>query len=103
VKHIKLANGVENAVTDKKYITAPNVDPTDLDTCYPPILQSGGNYKLKFSVRTSEKEPVHFGAIICSFGVRYKYYCSNIIRTMLVDPSEYIQVKNGSFLVDLVP
>merc|ERR1719436_1149799 len=58
--------------------------------CYPPIIQSGGNYKLKFSV-VSDKENLNFGAIVCSLGVRYKSYCSNIVRTMLVDPSQSLQ------------
>ena len=58
--------------------------------CYPPIIQSGGNYKLKFSV-VADKENVHFGAIICAFGVRYKSYCSNLVRTFLVDPSQEVQ------------
>ncbi|CAB4067888.1 FACT complex subunit spt16,FACT complex subunit SPT16 [Lepeophtheirus salmonis] len=72
----------------KKYV--PNLDTSQLYLCYPAIVQSGGSYKLKFSV-ISDKEPVHFGAIICSFGVRYRSYCSNIVRTILVDPSEDIQ------------
>ena len=97
VKHTKLAEGVEKAVTDKKY--APNLDTQQLDLCYPAIIQSGGNYKLKFSV-TSDKENVHFGAIMCTFGARYKSYCSNIARTMLVDPSDKIQ-KTYEFLVQL--
>jgi nucleosome binding factor SPN SPT16 subunit len=90
VKHSKMAEGVEKAISEKKF-HPNNLDPSHLDVCYPPILQSGGNYKLKFSV-VSDKENVHFGAIICSFGARYKSYCSNIVRTMLVDPSEKIQV-----------
>ena len=89
VKHSKLAEGVEKALSDKKYV--PNLETSQLEVCYPPILQSGGSYKLKFSV-VSDKEPVHFGAIVCSFGARYRSYCSNIVRTMLVDPSEKIQV-----------
>ena len=97
VKHTKLAEGVEKAVTDKKY--APNLDTQQLDLCYPAIIQSGGNYKLKFSV-TSDKENVHFGAIMCTFGARYKSYCSNVARTMLVNPSEKIQ-KTYEFLVQL--
>ena len=88
---------MEKAVTDKKYV--PNLDTAQLDLCYPAIIQSGGNYKLKFSV-TSDKENVHFGAIMCTFGARYKSYCSNIARTMLVDPSEKIQ-KTYEFLVQL--
>ena len=95
VKHSKLAEGVEKALSDKKYV--PNLETSQLEVCYPPILQSGGSYKLKFSV-VSDKEPVHFGAIVCSFGARYRSYCSNIVRTMLVDPSEKIQV--GLYQID---
>ncbi len=29
---------------------------------------------------------MHFGAIICSLGIRYKSYCSNVIRTLIVNP-----------------
>ena len=46
---------------DKKF--ANNLDTSQLDACYPAIIQSGGNYKLKFSVN-SDKENVHFGAIV---------------------------------------
>ncbi|XP_023209921.1 FACT complex subunit SPT16-like [Centruroides sculpturatus] len=48
VKHSKLAEGVEQAVSDKKYVSG--VDISQVDLCYPPIIQSGGNYNLKFSV-----------------------------------------------------
>ena len=88
VKHSKISEGIANAVEDKKY--NPNTDTSQLDLCYPAIIQSGGNYKLKFSVQSNE-EKVHFGAIICAFGARYKSYCSNIARTFLVNPSEKIQ------------
>ncbi|XP_018564302.1 FACT complex subunit spt16 [Anoplophora glabripennis] len=97
VKHIKLAEGVESAINDKKYVSG--VDVSQVDMCYPAIIQSGGNYNLKFSV-TSDKNTLHFGAIICSLGVRYKSYCSNIVRTLLVNPTEEIQ-SNYNFLVNL--
>lgn len=58
--------------------------------CYPAIIQSGGNYSLKFSA-PSDKNHLHFGAIVCSLGARYKSYCSNIVRTLLVNPSDKIQ------------
>lgn len=48
VKHAKLSEGLEGALSDKKYLPA-NVDPSQLEYCYPPIIQSGGNYSLKFS------------------------------------------------------
>lgn len=97
VKHSKLAEGVESAISDKKYVTG--VDVTQVDMCYPAIIQSGGNYNLKFSV-VSDKNTLHFGAIICSLGARYKSYCSNMVRTLLVNPSDEIQA-NYNFLLTI--
>lgn len=97
VKHAKLAEGVEQAMTDKKYVGS--YDPQQIEPCYPPIIQSGGNYALKFSV-SSDKNPMHFGAIVCCMGVRYKNYCSNICRTFMVNPPEKMQ-KDYEFLVEL--
>ncbi|KAK4019969.1 hypothetical protein OUZ56_001967 [Daphnia magna] len=88
VKHSKLAEGVENAATDKKYVSG--VDTGQVDMCYPAIIQSGGNYSLKFSA-VSDDKPLHFGAIVCLLGARYKSYCSNIGRTLLVNPTEKMQ------------
>jgi nucleosome binding factor SPN SPT16 subunit len=47
VKHVKLSEGVENALGDSKYI--PQTDLNNVEVCYPAIIQSGGNYNLKFS------------------------------------------------------
>jgi len=88
--HGKLCKDIEDQIANKDSKIMANVDKSSVDMCYPPIIQSGGNYKLKFSV-VSDKENLHFGAIVCSLGVRYKSYCSNIVRTMLVDPSQELQ------------
>jgi len=88
--HSKLCKDIEEQIANKDSKILVNVDKSAVDMCYPPIIQSGGNYKLKFSV-VSDKENLHFGAIVCSLGVRYKSYCSNIVRTMLVDPSQEVQ------------
>lgn len=97
VKHSKLAEGVEAAISDKKYVTG--VDTSQVDMCYPPIIQSGGNYSLKFSA-VSDKNHLHFGAIVCSLGARYKSYCSNIVRTLLVNPTDEVQ-SNYNFLLNI--
>lgn len=97
VKHSKLAEGVEQALTDKKFVSG--VDTSQLEMCYPPIIQSGGNYGLKFSV-SSDRNYLHFGAIVCSLGARYKSYCSNISRTLLVNPSDTVQ-ENYNFVLNL--
>ena len=54
--------------------------------CYPPIVQSGGEYDLKPSA-SSTGSTLHFGTIVCSVGVRYRGYCANVARTFFVDPS----------------
>ena len=37
---------------------------------------------------------------MCCIGVRYKSYCANICRTLMVDPSEKKQ-NNYEFLIEL--
>ncbi|XP_058807704.1 FACT complex subunit spt16 isoform X2 [Phymastichus coffea] len=90
IKHSKLADGVDSAVQDKKYVSG--VDTSQVDMCYPAIIQSGGNYSLKFSA-VSDNNVLHFGVIICSLGARYKGYCSNIVRTLLVNPTKQLEEK----------
>uniref|UniRef100_A0A7N9CKK8 FACT complex subunit n=1 Tax=Macaca fascicularis TaxID=9541 RepID=A0A7N9CKK8_MACFA len=97
VRHSKLAESVEKAIEEKKYLAG--ADPSTVEMCYPPIIQSGGNYNLKFSV-VSDKNHMHFGAITCAMGIRFKSYCSNLVRTLMVDPSQEVQ-ENYNFLLQL--
>ncbi|CAN8179311.1 unnamed protein product, partial [Coccothraustes coccothraustes] len=105
VRHSKLAEAVEKAIEEKKYLAG--ADPSAVEMCYPPIIQSGGNYNLKFSSGgnynlkfsvVSDKSHMHFGAITCSMGIRYKSYCSNLVRTLMVDPSQDMQGTYGFLL-----
>ncbi|NXN99356.1 SP16H protein, partial [Rhinopomastus cyanomelas] len=97
VRHSRLAEAVEKALEDKRFLGG--ADPGAVELCYPPIIQSGGHYQLKFSV-VSDKNPLHFGAITCCLGIRYKSYCSNLVRTLLVDPTQEMQ-ELYSFLLQL--
>uniref|UniRef100_A0A915IGG8 FACT complex subunit n=1 Tax=Romanomermis culicivorax TaxID=13658 RepID=A0A915IGG8_ROMCU len=90
VKHSTFAKEIEDEFTKKAKKYVPNLDRSQLDVCYPPIVQSGGKYNFKFSA-TSDDSTLHFGAIVVSLGLRYWQYCSNIVRTMFVDPSEELQ------------
>lgn len=99
VTHSKLSEDIESVVTGqlKKFKTKlpPTLDTDMVDICYPPIIQSGGTYSLKPSAMSTD-EPLHFGIVLCSLGVRYKSYCTNIGRTFLIDPSKvlFILCKN---------
>ncbi|XP_003747374.1 FACT complex subunit SPT16 [Galendromus occidentalis] len=98
IKHSRLSEMVEEAFQNKKYV-GQNTDTHQVDSCYPAIIQSGGNYNLKFSVQ-SDKNTLDFGTIVCMLGARYKNYCSNIVRTLMVNPSEE-QKEIYTFLVNL--
>ncbi|EOA92912.1 FACT complex subunit SPT16 [Anas platyrhynchos] len=43
---------------------------------------------------------MHFGAITCAMGIRYKSYCSNLVRTLMVDPPQEMQ-DHYAFLLQL--
>lgn len=47
VKHSKLSEGLEAALSEEKYVSKADVNHVEM--CYPAIIQSGGNYNLKFS------------------------------------------------------
>lgn len=103
VTHSALAEQVERILENPKFLTrikaGPAFDPDQLEWCYTPIIQSGGNYDLKPSAM-SDDEVLHGGVILCSLGLRYKSYCSNVGRTYLIDPTDD-QVKYYEFLVSL--
>ncbi|ORY78644.1 FACT complex component Spt16 [Protomyces lactucae-debilis] len=103
VTHSRLAEKVEQVLEDSKFVqkikAGPNFDADQLEWCYTPIIQSGGKYDLRPSAMSNE-ERLHGGVILCTLGLRYKSYCSNVGRTYFVDPTEE-QTKYYDFLVSL--
>merc|ERR1712228_1001351 len=59
----------------------------NVESCYTPIIMSGGTYDLKPSASSDEKN-LHYGTIICELGARYKNWCSNIGRTYFINPTD---------------
>lgn len=56
--------------------------------------------KCFLSLVSSDKNHMHFGAITCAMGIRFKSYCSNLVRTLMVDPTQEVQ-ENYNFLLQL--
>lgn len=56
-----------------------------VESCYQPIIQSGGKYNIKPSAQ-SNGDNLKFDIIVCSLGARYKSYCASVSRTFMVDP-----------------
>ncbi|KAJ4952611.1 hypothetical protein NE237_029443 [Protea cynaroides] len=86
VSHSSLMDETEKVILDparaKVKLKAENVD-----ICYPPIFQSGGEFDLRPSA-SSNDENLYYDStsvIICAIGSRYNSYCSNLARTILID------------------
>ncbi|BGP11874.1 FACT complex subunit spt16 [Rhodotorula toruloides] len=103
VTHEQLGEQIEAKLEDSKFWKNLKLG-DDFETgfgdwCYSPIIQSGGNYDLKSSAVTDDQR-LKAGVILCSLGIRYKSYCSNVGRTFMIDPTKD-QEKNYLFLIDL--
>ena len=91
VSHAKLSEEIEDQILDPaKNLGLKDIESDDVDICYPPILQSGGEYELKMSAQSSDKK-VHYGVICVSLGARHTQYCANIARTLMIDPSKQME------------
>jgi nucleosome binding factor SPN SPT16 subunit len=98
IKHSTLAERTEAVLQDPQKIDV-KLRPENVESCYTPIVQSGGKFNLKPSAE-SDDHPLKFSTIICSLGARYRYYCSNIARTYLIDPDKE-QEEHYKVLFDL--
>jgi len=87
--HAKLSEITEDAILDTSRLGL-RFSPEDVDICYPPIFQSGGEYDLKYSAESSTQK-LHYApapaVVHMSIGARYMQYCANIGRTYMVDPT----------------
>jgi nucleosome binding factor SPN SPT16 subunit len=87
--HAKLSEMTEDAVLSPTTLGL-KFDEGDCDICYPPIIQSGGEYDLRYSAESSAAK-LHYASppavVHMSIGARYTQYCANIGRTYMVDPT----------------
>lgn len=98
ITHSKVAEDLEELFDDplklaSAWKAAAQIDRERVDMSYPPIIQSGGQYNLKPNAETTD-EVLHYGTaessgvILVSMGARYKSYCANLSRTILVNPTD---------------
>lgn len=93
VSHATLMDDTEKAILEPVKIGV-KLKAENVDICYPPIFQSGGNFDLRPSA-SSNDDPLYYDSnsiIICAIGSRYNSYCSNVARTYLID-SNTVQSK----------
>ncbi|CAA6668940.1 unnamed protein product [Spirodela intermedia] len=86
VSHSSLMDDTEKTILEPIKVKV-KLKPENVDICYPPIFQSGGEFDLKPSA-TSNDENLYYestSVIICALSSRYNSYCSNVARTFLID------------------
>jgi nucleosome binding factor SPN SPT16 subunit len=88
ITHEVLATEMEAILEDPQKIKL-KVPSSDVQSCYFPIIQSGGTYDIRVSAQSTD-DPLSHDIITVSMGARYKLYCSNIARTFLVDPPKKV-------------
>jgi nucleosome binding factor SPN SPT16 subunit len=80
VKHDALSTQIENIFEDPSVIKV-TISPDDIESCYSPIIQSGGVYDLKPSAQ-SNSSTMKFDVIIASIGARYKGKISHLTHSL---------------------
>ncbi|XP_077244585.1 FACT complex subunit SPT16-like [Tasmannia lanceolata] len=86
VSHSSLMDETEKAILDPAKVKV-KLKAENIDICYPPIFQSGGEFDLKPSASSNDQDLYYdsTSVIICAIGSRYNSYCSNLARTFLID------------------
>lgn len=86
VSHSSLMDETEKAILEPARIKV-KLKAENVDICYPPIFQSGGEFDLKPSASSNDNYLYYdsTSVIICAVGSRYNSYCSNVARTFLID------------------
>lgn len=90
VSHAKVSEECEDQILDPAKMGLKDIEADDVDICYPPIVQSGGEYELKMSAQSTDKK-LHYGVIAVSLGARHTQYCANVGRTLMIDPSKAME------------
>ncbi|KAJ8589733.1 FACT complex subunit SPT16 [Rhizopogon salebrosus TDB-379] len=68
-----------------------DVDWASTEYCYSPIIQSrstSAGYDLRSTAESSSDTIAHKGVFLIAAGMRYKGYCANLGRSIIVDPSK---------------
>ncbi|XP_071697254.1 FACT complex subunit SPT16-like [Rutidosis leptorrhynchoides] len=86
VTHSSLMDDTEKTILEPTKIKV-KLKADNVDICYPPIFQSGGNFDLRPSASSNDDLLYYDSAsvIICALGSRYNSYCANLARTFLID------------------
>ncbi|XP_073045483.1 FACT complex subunit SPT16 [Primulina eburnea] len=86
VTHSSLMDDTEKVILEPARIKV-KLKAENVDICYPPIFESGGEFDLRPSASSNDENLFYdsTSVIICAIGSQYNSYCSNVARTVLID------------------
>ncbi|KAI3882641.1 hypothetical protein MKX03_000081 [Papaver bracteatum] len=85
VTHLSLMEDTEMAVLATAKVKV-KLKADNVDICYPPVFQCGGEFDLRPSASSNEEACIRIQqVIICAVGSCYNSYCLNVARTFLID------------------
>jgi nucleosome binding factor SPN SPT16 subunit len=98
--HQKLSEKMEGILDNPiAALKLSGVSEEDFESCYPPTIQSGGEYNLSLGYESNNKT-LSGDIIIASLGGRFEYYCAHLTRTYFINPTSHVQ-KVYQLLVDV--
>ncbi|PIA37977.1 hypothetical protein AQUCO_02900079v1 [Aquilegia coerulea] len=86
VSHSTLMNDTEKCILAPSRIKL-KLKAENVDICYPPIFQSGGEFDLKPTASSNDHSLYYdsTSVIISAIGSRYNSYCANVARSFLIN------------------
>lgn len=87
MKHLELADKTEEMFTKPELVKFEG-KASLCESCFTPIIMSGGSYQDLKPAAQSEDTPLSFDTIVCQLGGRYKGFCANIARTYFINPTD---------------
>ncbi|GJW38329.1 FACT complex subunit SPT16-like protein [Tanacetum coccineum] len=86
ISHSSLMDATEKVILDPAKVKV-KLKATNCDICYPSIFQSSVKFDLRPKASSNDDNLYYDSGsvIICALGSRYKSYCANVARTILID------------------
>jgi len=97
VTHAQIASEIEATFLNPEIISK-SLTSDVVDTCFTPVIQSGGVYHLLIpdnvmssAVLEGAEKTLHASCIVLCLGAKFKQYCATIGRTLFVNPTPQIR------------
>ena len=85
VKHTVLSESIHDMLQNPQK-NGIKLRAENCEIAYLPVVQSGGNFELRVGAACDEHK-LHSGVVLVHFGSKYVSRCSNICRTLFVNPT----------------